>query len=120
MMGFIFVYDNQNHVNPSRFSGLSTPSIRSQVLSHKTFLSSESLTVGRRYAIILSHSDKPMDSVTVQPEAVTILRELLEDSVAHWCEGEFMNGTPVSGETAWKIIECLAVAKQAQFKGEIE
>ena len=61
-----------------------------------------------------------MDTVTVQPEAVTDLKEMLEDAVQYWCTGEFENGTPVSGETAWKVIECLAVAKQAQFKGEID
>ena len=114
MRGLIFVYTDD-------YSDLSRLHIRSQVCEQRDFLSvSDPFTERGTYAIIVSHSDKPMDSVTVQPEAVTILRELLEDSVAHWCEGEFMNGTPVSGETAWKIIECLAVAKQAQFKGEIE
>lgn len=43
------------------------------------------------------------------------LREIIEDSVEYWC-----NDNMQSGELAWKIIECIAVAKQAQMRGEID
>ena len=40
------------------------------------------------------------------------LRELLEDTIEYFCDNE-----RVSGELAWTITECLAVAKQAELKG---
>ncbi len=55
--------------------------------------------------------------VTVSQEFSTDLRETIEDMV-EYCIGEaFKNGELVSGETAWKMIECLALAKQAEFAG---
>ena len=44
----------------------------------------------------------------------TELRELLEDTIEYFCDNE-----QVSGETAWAITECLAIAKQAQLRGEV-
>ena len=43
---------------------------------------------------------------------MTELRELVEDSVQYFCDNE-----QVSGELAWTVLECLAVAKQAELKG---
>ena len=40
------------------------------------------------------------------------LRELLEDTIEYFCDNEL-----VSGELAWTITECLAIAKQAELKG---
>ena len=40
------------------------------------------------------------------------LRELLEDTIEYYCDNEM-----VSGEVAWAITECLAIAKQAEIKG---
>ena len=40
------------------------------------------------------------------------LIEVLEDTVAYACH-QWM----ISGETAWKIIECYAIAKQAELAG---
>ena len=40
------------------------------------------------------------------------LRELLEDTIEYFCDNEL-----VSGELAWTITECLALAKQAEIKG---
>ena len=42
------------------------------------------------------------------------LRELLEDTIEYFCDQHM-----VSGELAWTIAECLAVAKQAEIKGLI-
>ena len=41
-------------------------------------------------------------------------RELLEDTIEYFCDNEM-----ISGELAWTMAECLAVAKQAEFKGLI-
>ena len=41
------------------------------------------------------------------------LTELIEDTVEYFC-----NEHMISGELTWLVIECLAKAKQAQFKGE--
>ena len=55
--------------------------------------------------------------ITVSPELIEEIRELLEDAVQYICDAEFKTGSPVAGETIYKIIECLAVAKQAEMQG---
>ena len=42
------------------------------------------------------------------------LTEVVEDTIEYFCDQE-----QVSGELAWTITECLAVAKQAEIKGLI-
>ena len=60
-----------------------------------------------------------MSNITISHEFVNELQEVIEDSVEYTI-GEFVSqGELISGETCWKIIEALAVAKQAQFRGEI-
>ena len=39
------------------------------------------------------------------------LVELIEDSVQFYCSENL-----VSGETAYKVLECLSIAKQQEFK----
>ena len=48
----------------------------------------------------------------ISREKAQELRELLEDTIEYFCDNE-----QVSGELAWTITECLAVAKQAELKG---
>ena len=43
---------------------------------------------------------------------LTELREVVEDTIEYFCDKE-----QVSGELAWAVLECLAVAKQAEIKG---
>ncbi len=45
------------------------------------------------------------------------LIELIEDTVQYYCNSE---GRVVSGETVYKVLECFAVAKQAQFAGLVD
>ena len=52
---------------------------------------------------------------TISREAATELRELIEDTIEYFCDEE-----KISGETAWKMVECLAVAKQAQMQGLVD
>ena len=42
------------------------------------------------------------------------LKEVIEDSVEYFCDNELL-----SGELAWKVVEALSVAKQAEFRGEV-
>ena len=42
------------------------------------------------------------------------LNELVEDVVEYWC-----NTHMISGELAWTVIECFALAKQEEFKGKL-
>lgn len=44
-------------------------------------------------------------------EQLTELTELIEDTVEYYCDNRMF-----SGETCWKILECLAVAKQHEFE----
>ena len=57
--------------------------------------------------------------VTVSYQASVELKELIEDTVEYWCSQRYEEGELISGETAYKMIECLALAKQAQFNGEL-
>ena len=60
-----------------------------------------------------------MTNITISPEFVSELRETIEDSVEYTIREFVSNGELISGETAWKVIEVLAIAKQAEFRGEI-
>ena len=51
---------------------------------------------------------------TITREQATELKELLEDTLEYYCDQEMM-----SGETAWSLVECIAVAKQAQIQGHV-
>jgi len=51
---------------------------------------------------------------TISREVMNELKEIIEDSVEYFCDSNM-----VSGEVAWTIIECLAEAKVAQIKGEV-
>ena len=42
------------------------------------------------------------------------LTGVIEDTVEYYCDKE-----QVSGELVWTVLECLAVAKQAELKGEL-
>ena len=48
----------------------------------------------------------------ISRERLTDLRELFEDTIEYFCDQE-----QVSGELAWTVLECIAVAKQAELKG---
>ena len=53
-----------------------------------------------------------LNILEISREKAQELRELLEDTIEYFCDNE-----RVSGELAWTIAECLAVAKQAELKG---
>ena len=42
------------------------------------------------------------------------LTEVIEDTIEYFCDKE-----QVSGELAWTVIECLAIAKLAEMNGEL-
>jgi len=48
----------------------------------------------------------------ISREQLKELTEVIEDTVAYACDHEC-----ISGEMAWKVIECLAIAKQAELAG---
>ena len=43
------------------------------------------------------------------------LRELLEDTLEYYCDENM-----VSGEVAWTVVECMAIAKLAQLQGAVQ
>ena len=59
-----------------------------------------------------------MSQVTISHQFVDELQQVIEDAVEYTISEFAKNGELVSGETAFKIIEALAVAKQAEFRGE--
>ncbi len=52
------------------------------------------------------------NQMQVSPEQLQELTEVIEDTVEYACDQYTM-----SGEKAWAIIECLAIAKQAEIAG---
>ena len=48
-------------------------------------------------------------------EAHQELNELLEDTIAHFCQENM-----ISGELAWLVTQCFATAKVEQFKGNVK
>ena len=48
----------------------------------------------------------------ISREKLNELTEVIEDTVAYACDHE-----QISGEMAWKVIECLSIAKQAELSG---
>ena len=57
------------------------------------------------------------DRITIEPEVLHEINGLIEDAVAYACTSDVTQGALISGETVWKIVECLAIAKQAEFNG---
>ena len=50
----------------------------------------------------------------ISREQLNELTEVVEDTVEYACDQYTM-----SGEKAWAIIECLAIAKQAEIAGDV-
>ena len=57
------------------------------------------------------------NTITLNPDTIKEFNELLEDAVEYICGESFKEGEPLSGETLYKVMECFAQAKQAQFAG---
>ena len=51
----------------------------------------------------------------ISRDTLTDLRELHEDMAAHFVDENF----PISGETYWTCVECLATAKLDEVRGEL-
>ena len=52
---------------------------------------------------------------TINRRDITEIRELIEDTMEFYCDDKMM-----SGEVAWTMVQCLATAKVAQLKGEVD
>ena len=50
----------------------------------------------------------------ISKEQRTELIEIIEDTIEYFCDKE-----QASGELAWTVLECLAVAKLAELRGEL-
>lgn len=57
--------------------------------------------------------------ITISREFNKELTETIEDMVEYTISEAAKRGELVSGETAWKMISCLAAAKEAEFAGII-
>jgi hypothetical protein len=51
----------------------------------------------------------------IDREVLTDLQEIQEDIAEYFTDNHF----PISGETYWICVECLAVAKLAELRGEL-
>ncbi len=54
------------------------------------------------------------NQMQISREQLNELTEVVEDTVEYACDQYMM-----SGEKAWAIIECLAIAKQAEIAGQV-
>ena len=59
-------------------------------------------------------------TVQVSYQFATEIKETIEDMVEYLVREEFNNGNLISGETVYKIIESVAVAKQAEMQGNVD
>ena len=50
----------------------------------------------------------------------TDLSELIEDAVEYMCTQAAAEGTPVAGETLWKLVSCYGITKEAEFQGLVK
>ena len=50
----------------------------------------------------------------IHSDVLNELTEVIEDTIEYACDHH-----QLSGEMVWKIVECLAVAKQAELAGEL-
>ena len=50
----------------------------------------------------------------ISHEQLAELTGVIGDTVEYFCDQQL-----VSGELVWSVLECLAVAKQAEIKGEL-
>jgi len=57
------------------------------------------------------HIQSHTNIMEITREQLNELTELFEDTVEYYCDDRVF-----SGETCWKILECLAVAKQHEFE----
>lgn len=60
-----------------------------------------------------------MSNITLSREMVSEFNGLLEDAVEYICTEFSKEGELVSGETLYKVMECFAVAKQEEMKGNL-
>ena len=60
-----------------------------------------------------------MSNITISHEFVDEIQMVVEDAIEFTIREFAKDGELISGESAWKILEALAVAKQAQFRGEV-
>jgi hypothetical protein len=51
----------------------------------------------------------------IDRDTLTDLRGMQEDMAAHFADENF----PISGETYWTCVQCLAEAKLAELRGEL-
>lgn len=58
-----------------------------------------------------------MSNITISREFVTELRGVIEDAVEYTINEYAKEGQLVSGQTAWRLIEALAITKEAEFEG---
>ncbi len=51
----------------------------------------------------------------ISRESLSDLRGIQEDIASYFCEENF----PISGETYWTCVQCLAIAKLEELRGEL-
>ena len=60
-----------------------------------------------------------MSNITLSHEFVNEIQMVVEDAIEFTIREFAKDGELISGESAWKVLEALAIAKQAQFRGEV-
>ena len=57
-------------------------------------------------------------TTTITQDQSDTITQTIEDTVEYLCQDMFESGTPMSGETVYKIVSAFCESKVAQFKGE--
>lgn len=65
--------------------------------------------------IVVQESPPPPFIMLIQRSQLKDLQEIQEDMAEHFTDENF----PISGETYWTCVQCLAEAKLAELRGEL-
>ena len=65
--------------------------------------------------MVLYGGNRNTPYMQIDRDVLTSLQELQEDMAEHFTDENF----PISGETYWTAVACLATAKLAELRGEL-
>lgn len=60
------------------------------------------------------YTDKLMQMTQISRDLLNEITEVVEDTIEYACDQHML-----SGELVWAVVECLAIAKQAELKGQV-
>ena len=57
--------------------------------------------------------------ITITQDQSDTITQTIEDAVEYLCQDLYESGTPLAGETVWKVVQAYAATKEAEFQGQL-